>query len=116
MLLYQYRLQQNKLLAMRSISRCVSSPVRVGLLALAFVTSPMIQIKSVQAQCAGTWARAVATIPDPANGNHMVILNAANSADAFRRAKKCRADATSAEYFNEGNGLVCAPYLTCNTQ
>jgi hypothetical protein len=88
---------------------------RFGLLALALVAVPMIHIQPVQAQCAGAWARAVATINDPAHGNHMIVLGAINSQDAFRRAKKCRVDASSAEYFIEGMRIVCAPYITCNT-
>ena len=66
--------------------------------------------------CAGEWTRAVARINAPEYNNQMVVRNAHSSQDAWRRAQKCRPDAQSASYFEEGARLACAPYLVCDTQ
>jgi hypothetical protein len=66
------------------------------------------------ADCAGEWTRAVALITEPAYQNMMVIRNASNAQDAWRRANLCRSDVQSATFFDEGARLACAPYIACN--
>lgn len=97
----------------------MKSMLRIGGLTFFIGALAVMTVKPhrhVQADCGGEFTRAIARIPDSQYNYQMVVRHATNPADAWRRAKKCRADAENVTFFHEGARLACAPYLACDTQ
>jgi hypothetical protein len=74
--------------------------------------TPSDQGLETSGECAGAYTRAIAYLHNPPY--QMNVVNAQNVNDILGRARKCRSDVYSANWFTPAI-LICAPYIECKS-